>query len=194
MAPYVRRSFCHGAAAVPVALIHSSEMKTFADLFAEYIRNASLIAAAGKAGVAALLLQSSRPRGLLYRHPMSFDGSLVPVPAAIVSREHAGLLARLAETNEVRVRLNLTNKLGGEYESQNVVAEIRGREKPARAPTITASMSRSCSMGPEASNNLGWFRAAPSGSFCSPAKSKACGDPVAMSSVIMRSSTNSPLR
>jgi len=127
-------------------------MKTFDDLFAEYLRNSSLVAAARKAGVAALLLQSTRPRGLLYRHPMSFDGSLVPIPAAIVNREQAERLARLAAKAEVRVRLNLQNRLGGEYQSQNVVAEIRGREKPDEIVLIGAHLD-SWDLGTGAEDN-----------------------------------------
>lgn len=55
-----------------IAPIHSKEIKTFDDPFAEYLRNNSLIAAAKKADVAALLLQPTRPRGLIYRHPISW--------------------------------------------------------------------------------------------------------------------------
>jgi len=135
-----------------IALIHSKEMKTFDDLFAEYVRNNSLIAAAKRAGVAALLLQSTRPRGLLYRHPMSLDGSLLSIPAAIVNREQADRLSRLAATSEVRVRLNLQNKIGGEYESQNVVAEIRGREKPDEVVLIGAHLD-SWDLGTGAEDN-----------------------------------------
>jgi hypothetical protein len=135
-----------------VALIHSREMRTFDDLFAEYLRNSSLGAAAKKAGVAALLLQSTRPRGLLYRHPMSFDGSLVPIPAAIVSREQAERLARLVGKGDVRVRLNLQNRIGNEYESQNVVAEIRGREKPDEVVLVGAHLD-SWDLGTGAEDN-----------------------------------------
>ena len=135
-----------------IALVHSREMKTFDDLFAEYIRNSSLVAAARKAGVAALLLQSTRPRGLLYRHPLSLDGSLVPIPAAIVSREHLDRLSRLTLHGEVRVRLNIQNRLGGEYESQNVVAEIRGREKPDEIVLVGAHLD-SWDLGTGAEDN-----------------------------------------
>ena len=119
-------STAHGA----IALVKSSEMKTFDDLFAEYRRNDPLVEAAEKAQVSALLLQSTRPRGLLYRHPITIDGSLISIPAAVVSREHASRLARLLAKGEVRLRLKLANKTGGPYESKNVVAEIRGRERP----------------------------------------------------------------
>src|SRR5260370_288030 len=70
-----------------IALVRSKEMKTFDDLFAEYIRNPALTDAAQKYGAAAMLLESTRPRGLLYRHPIS-------VTMAVVSREQAERLAR----------------------------------------------------------------------------------------------------
>ena len=135
-----------------IALVHSAEMKTEADLFGEYLRNRPLVAAARKAGVAALLLQSTRPRGLLYRHPLTFDGAIEPVPAAIVSREAAGRLARLADQGEVRVRLALANHIGGAYEARNVVAEIRGREKPDEIVLIGAHLD-SWDLGTGAEDN-----------------------------------------
>ena len=76
-----------------------------------------------------MLLESTRPRGLLYRHPITLDLSYGPVPTAIISREHAERLARLAEKDEVRVRLSITNKTAPSYESKNVIAEIPGPRK-----------------------------------------------------------------
>src|SRR5258708_16959250 len=116
-------------------------MKTFDDLFAEYIRNPTVLDAAKKAGMAALLLESTRPRGLLYRHPLTLDGSMIGFPVAIVSREHSERLARLAEQGEVRMRLNIVNKTGGAYESKNHVAEIRGRQKPREAGPVGAHLA-----------------------------------------------------
>jgi carboxypeptidase Q len=135
-----------------IALVTSSEMKSLDDLFAEYIRNVPLIEAARKAQVAALLVQSTRPRGLLYRHPASFVGQPVPLPIAIVSREHAARLARLAEHADVRVRLNLANKTGGAYEAHNVVAEIRGRELPNEVVLLGAHLD-SWDLGTGANDN-----------------------------------------
>ena len=77
-------------------------MKNFDDLFTEYLRNGPLMEAAQKAQVAAILLQSSRPRGLLYRHPIDLNGGLAPMPVAVISREHAARLGRLAESGAVR--------------------------------------------------------------------------------------------
>ncbi len=122
-----------------IALVTSREMKTFDDLFDEYVRDGRLLADAQKAQVAAVLLQSTRPRGLLYRHPVTF-GTLIPLPVATVSREHAARLARLLECGAVRVRLALSNQTGGAYEAKNVVAEIRGREKPQEVVLLGAHL------------------------------------------------------
>ena len=135
-----------------IVLIHSEEMKTFDDLFAEYMRNGGLLEAARKYQPAALLLQSTRPRGLLYRHPISLDLHYSPVPAAIISREHAGRLARLAEKGEVRVRLDMVNKTAPSYQSKNVIAEIRGREKPDEVVLVGAHLD-SWDLGTGAEDN-----------------------------------------
>jgi len=135
-----------------IALVHNPEMKTFDDLFAEYLKNAPLLAAAHQAQVAALLIQSSRPRGLLYRHPMDLNGGFTAMPVAVISREHAARLARLAENGEVRVRLNLVNQTGGAYESRNVIGEIRGRERPDEIVLLGAHLD-SWDLGTGAEDN-----------------------------------------
>ena len=99
-----------------------------------------------------MLLESTRPRGLLYRHPISLDLTYAPVPTAIISREHAERLARLAEKNEVRVRLSITNKTAPSYESKNVIAEIPGREKPDEIVLIGAHLD-SWDLGTGAEDN-----------------------------------------
>lgn len=135
-----------------IALVSSHEMKTLDDLFGEYMRSPALLEAARKAGVAALLLQSTRPRGLLYRHPLTLANQPLAVPAAIVSREQAARLARLAAAGEVRVRLRLSNKTGGAFESRNVVAEIRGGELPDEVVVLGAHLD-SWDLGTGAEDN-----------------------------------------
>ena len=135
-----------------IALVHSPEMKTLDDLFAEYLKNSGLLEAAKKAHVAALLLQSSRPRGLLYRHPVALNGEMVPVPTAVISREHAARLGRLLQKGPVRMRLSIQNKTGGAYQSQNVVGEIRGREKPDEIVLLGAHLD-SWDLGTGANDN-----------------------------------------
>jgi hypothetical protein len=135
-----------------IALVTSNEMKTLDDLFGEYIRNAPLVAAAEQAGVAALLIQSTRPRGLLYRHPVSLNARLVAMPVAIVAREQAARLARLAERGDVLMRLSLVNRTGGAYTARNVVAEIRGRERPEEVVLLGAHLD-SWDLGTGAQDN-----------------------------------------
>ena len=135
-----------------IALVLSPEMKTEADLFAEYGRDGAMFAAAQRAGVAALLVQSSRPGVVLYRHPMGLGGGNLPLPAAIVARIHAARLARLSEQGEVRVRLDLPSRLGGPSQARNVVAEIRGRERPEEIVLIGAHLD-SWDLGTGAEDN-----------------------------------------
>jgi hypothetical protein len=135
-----------------IALVLSPEMKTEADLFAEYGRDGAMFDAAQKAGVAALLVQSTQPRVLLYRHPMGWSGDNLPLPAAIVARVHAARLARLCERGEVRVRLDLPSRLAGPFEARNVVAEIRGRERPDEIVLIGAHLD-SWDLGTGAEDN-----------------------------------------
>ncbi len=135
-----------------IALVLSPEMKTEADLFAEYGRDGAMFAAARRAGVAAVMVQSSRPGVLLYRHPMGLGGDSLPIPAAMVARVHAARLARLAEQGEVRVRLELPSRVGGPFQARNVVAEIRGRELPQEIVLIGAHLD-SWDLGTGAEDN-----------------------------------------
>lgn len=136
-----------------IVLVRSNEMKTLEDLFVEYFRNKPLLENAKKAGAAVLLLQSTRPRGLLYRHPVTFGEKFAPLPVATVSREHAARLVRLVETGrDVQLRLKLANKTAGAYQSRNVVAEIRGSEKPSEVVLIGAHLD-SWDLGTGANDN-----------------------------------------
>ncbi len=134
-----------------ILLVHSKEMKTFDDLFAEYMKSGGLMESAKKAGAVALLLESTRPRGLLYRHPMTF-GTMAPLPAAVIAREAAERLGRLAGEGAVRLRLDIRNRVGDSYEAKNVVAEIRGREKPDEIVLIGAHLD-SWDLGTGAEDN-----------------------------------------
>jgi len=135
-----------------IALVLSPELKTESDLFAEYSRDGAMLAAAQRAGVAALLVQSSRAGVILYRHPMGLDSRAVPLPAAIAARVQAARLARLTEQGEVRVRLTLPSRTGGAYQARNVVAEIRGRERRDEIVLIGAHLD-SWDLGTGAEDN-----------------------------------------
>src|ERR1700690_4588086 len=53
------------------------------------------------------------------------------MPQAVVAREDAKRIARfLAAGQKIHVHFEMPNRLSGPVDSENVVAEIRGREKP----------------------------------------------------------------
>jgi len=121
-----------GAAAKgAIALVHTNTLATWNDLHKEYKTDAEIIDRAQKEGVAAIFWMSTRPGHLLYRHTEITDGHLEPLPQAVVAREDAERMAiLLAGGREVRVHFEMPNRVTGPVESENVVAEIRGREKP----------------------------------------------------------------
>jgi hypothetical protein len=135
-----------------IALVAAGEMESLHDLFAEYLRNHDMLVAASKAKVAGLLIMSTRPRGLLYRHPVSVNATFAPMPVGLVSREHAMRLTRLAEGSDVRVRVRMRNRTGGPYQLRNVIAEITGRERPEEIVLLGAHLD-SWDLGTGAEDN-----------------------------------------
>ena len=88
---------------------------------------------ASKLGAAAVLVRTVSNRTLRSPHTgnTTFEKDVKPIPAAAVSIEDAELMTRLAaEGEKVTVQLRTSGKLHKEVPSQNVIAEIRGREKP----------------------------------------------------------------
>jgi carboxypeptidase Q len=120
-----------GAVNGAIVLVHSKILETYDELSAEYEADPEIIARAKSAGAAAIFWMSTRTHLLLYRHTNSGDGNLEPLPQAIVAREDAERIARfLASGQAVRVDFDMPNQVTGPIESENVVAEIRGRERP----------------------------------------------------------------
>jgi carboxypeptidase Q len=121
-----------GAAAKDaIVLIHSNFLVTWDDLTNEYNIGPAILDRAMKAGAVAVLWMSSRPNLLLYRHTLAVNGEVEKMPQAVVAREDAERMARfLAVGQKVHVHFEMPNRLTGPVDSENVVAEIRGREKP----------------------------------------------------------------
>src|ERR1700724_4933716 len=84
----------------------------------------------------------ARERLLLYRHTSAGDGQLEVIPQATLAREDAMRLARTiaAYPGKVRARFTMPNKIGGPVEQQNVIGEIRGREKPDESVLLGAHL------------------------------------------------------
>jgi carboxypeptidase Q len=125
-----------------ILIVHTEVSYTWVDLFNEYKNPPAIIERAVKAGAAAILWTGERERKLLYRHTNTTDGKLERIPQAVVAREDGLRLERaaLANPGKVRVRLNMPNKIGGPVEQQNVVAEIRGYEKPDEIVVLGAHL------------------------------------------------------
>jgi len=124
-----------------IALVHSKTMKTWDDLFEEYLTQAEKLSAARKAGAAGIAFISTREQELLYRHIGSFNDHIVNYPQLLIAREDGERIARLlAAGQKVRLKYAIPNRVGGPFTAQNVVAEIRGREKPEEFVVIGAHL------------------------------------------------------
>lgn len=100
-------------------------------------------AAASKAGAAAVLVRSlaTASLGTLHTGSTHFEEGVTPIPSASVTVEEALLLHRLlAMGGPVRVRLVLGCKELPDADSFNVVAEVKGREKPEEIVLIGAHL------------------------------------------------------
>jgi carboxypeptidase Q len=132
-----------GGAVKGAILLASTDLgSTWADLFNEYTQPPPVIERAVKGGAAAILWMGARERLLLYRHTNTGDATVDRLPQAVVAREDALRLARViaAHPGQVRVHFSMPNKIGGAVEQENVVGEIRGREKPDEAVILGAHL------------------------------------------------------
>lgn len=112
-------------------LVHTNPIASIGDLFNEYTIAPGIFHRARVAGAAGVLWMADRPSLLLYRHQVTLDGSIIPLPGAVVEREGALRLARLiAVGREVRVRVTLRPTIARNTTAQNVIAEIRGSDLP----------------------------------------------------------------
>ncbi|MGH7719909.1 MAG: M28 family metallopeptidase [Gemmatimonadaceae bacterium] len=94
---------------------------------------------AARVGAVAALVRSVTPHSLQTPHTgsMRYDSAVTRVPAAAVTVEDAELIRRLRQRNE---RVVLTLRMGArtlpDVQSRNVVAEIRGSERPEEVVVI----------------------------------------------------------
>ena len=121
-------------------------------LFKEYGDAASVDARAAKAGVAGVINMASRPKKLLYRF-MASDGLDHGLINFVMSREDARRCQRILRNGG---KLNLSAELDvvrtGVQASYNVIAEIRGSERPREVVLIGAHLD-SWGLGTGANDN-----------------------------------------
>jgi carboxypeptidase Q len=114
-----------------IILVHTTVLKTWDDLFAEYAKAPPVIDLAVKGKAKAIAFMATREHDILYRHTNSGAGEIDRLPMVIMAREDGERMARLlAAGNLVWADLSIPNQLGGPIKTSNVIAEIRGSEKP----------------------------------------------------------------
>jgi len=114
-----------------IVLVHSIVLKTWDDLFAEYAIAPPVIAAAVKGKAKAVAFIATREHDILYRHTNSVQGEIDRLPQVLVAREDGERIGRLlASGHPVWADLSIPNQIGGAIKTANVIAEIKGSEKP----------------------------------------------------------------
>ena len=89
--------------------------------------------AAAKLGAVAVLVRSATGRSLASPHTgaLDYEAGAPRIPAASITVEDAEWLRRMAAAGQaVTVSLSMEARLEGDADSANVIAEIRGSEKP----------------------------------------------------------------
>jgi len=120
-----------GDIAGKIVLVHTTVLKTWNDLFAEYVKAPPVVDLAVKGKAKAVAFMATREHDILYRHTNADAGEIDKLPMVIVAREDGERIARLlAAGNLVWADLSIPNQLGGPIKTSNVIAEIRGTENP----------------------------------------------------------------
>jgi len=120
-----------GDIAGKMILVHTVVLKTWDDLFAEYDKAPPVIALAVKGKARAIAFMATREHDILYRHINTNDGEIDKLPMVIVAREDGERMARLlASGRMVWADLSIPNQIAGPIRASNIIAEIKGSEKP----------------------------------------------------------------
>src|SRR5271165_6137568 len=114
-----------------IVLVHSTVLKTWDDLFAEYTNAPPVITAALSGKAKAVAFIATREHDILYRHTNSFAGEIDRIPQVLVAREDGERIGRLlASGHPVCADLSIPSQLGGPIKASNVIGEMKGSEKP----------------------------------------------------------------
>jgi carboxypeptidase Q len=124
-----------------IVVAKTTVLNTLEDLFAEYMKAPGVIDLAAKGKAAAVAFLASREHDILYRHIHAFDGKADVLPILVVAREDGERIARLQQAGQkLEAQLVMPNKLGGPIKAANVVAELRGTEKPEEFVVLGAHL------------------------------------------------------
>ncbi len=135
------------------ALIETDLCLDINGLFAEYAAATETETAALKHGAKGILFMASRPSGLLYRFITSKTTDTGQIPQLVMSREDAKRCIRTLEKGgKLAIEVSIQAQVGGEFESHNVIAEIKGSERPEEVVLVGAHLD-SWALGTGANDN-----------------------------------------
>jgi len=98
--------------------------------------------AAARLGAVGVLIRSAggSQNRLVHTGAMRYADGVAKIPAAAVSYEDAETIAYLAKTGKVRIRLLLTPKTLPDTTSYNVIADLKGSEKPDEVVIVSGHL------------------------------------------------------
>lgn len=98
--------------------------------------------AAGRLGAIAVLVRSAggSQNRLVHTGAMRYDPNVTKIPAAATSFEDAEMIAYLAKMGRVRIRLLLTPQTLPDTTSYNVIADLKGSEKPDEVVIVSGHL------------------------------------------------------
>ena len=96
-------------------------------LDSKYIASKNLLK---ELGARAILVRGTAENNVTSSWDDSWGGKLEPLPMAEIGMEDGKLIERLLVRGPVTIELQIENKITGPSQVNNVIAEIRGREKP----------------------------------------------------------------
>ncbi len=134
-------------------LIPTTPMSTLEDLFKEYLLMPSILDAAVKTDAIGILWMSNRNGSLLYRHNLSLDEKIFPLPGALVARDAAQNMIDLLDTgHNILFNATINNIVQQHPRDYNVIAEIKGVDKPDEVIVLGAHLD-SWDLGQGAQDN-----------------------------------------
>lgn len=98
--------------------------------------------AAGRLGAIGVLVRSlgGSQNRVVHTGAMRYDPAVTSIPAAAVSNEDAETMAYLAKTGRIRLHLLLTPKTLPNATSYNVIADLKGSEKPDEVVIVSGHL------------------------------------------------------
>ena len=118
-----------GSATSAFILVAQDELTDVDALFREYNESAAIERRAAAAGVAGVIYMSSRASGVLYRHNVAV-GPANSRPMVVMERDAARRALRLLNAGvPLTITLHLDVDAARGAQSENVIGEIRGRER-----------------------------------------------------------------